>query len=463
MHTRLIARLIFTGLLLTLLPRAGQAVEPAAEFLSALQKRGYGEAGVAYLEMLKAQGKLPPELEKKYKLEMSTCIRLSVKEAFSKAEKAEREEKWKALLEEYKKENPDADVQVANEASFESAMQALAEAKNNKDKEAAAKQFEDARRLFKDSLAGFLKSAEHLKGLVEKLKPKATNKSGRDALQEATDDWHDARIKAALIDYFISQTYTDPKAKARMEALKACAKQLDDLYQENRNTPSAMSVYAHLWTGKCEDEMGNDSVALDIYDEVSGFEPTDVKDNKETGLEPLLAQAANFRMQIKLRKDGPEAYMAEAEEWLKQWEGQPDSPVKKAYRKTDGYQAISLQVVKRQIELAEKASGGEKGKLVDAARKRLRDMVKVKSESQAEAVHLSKSLKGSGGGGGTVPGDPAAVAELKTFEEAAALGEEADKNESFADAQAYYTRCSNLPKKSKTSSASPRFAPTWSG
>ena len=104
-------------------------------------------------------------------------------------------------------------------------------------------------------------------------------------------------MKVAMVDYYVAQTYPDAKTAGGKEALTTCKKALDAIYQENRGT--LVGLYAHLWTGKCEDELGNSDIALDFYDEVLANEQdnTGAKD-KESGLEPLMAQAINFRQGV---------------------------------------------------------------------------------------------------------------------------------------------------------------------
>ncbi len=364
--------------LLCLVASAAWGTEPANEFLEALQKKGYGEAGTDYMEMLKAHGKVPPEMLENWDWQMSKCLSLAVKEAFNKGEAEERKARAEELRGKFIKEHPDSPLlsqvlETAGNDAFERAMQFLAEGKLSKDKDKAAaeKLMEDARKAFAESRPGFVKSVDGYKETFEKLKNNPGKNKGKkaqdaeaEALGEAQFNWLDSRMKVAMVDYYMAQTYLDPKAAKAKESLTTCSKELDAIYQENRGT--LIGVYAHLWTGKIEDELGHEDLALDIYDEVGAGE-NDGTERKETGLEDLYAQAFNFRMQIKHRKQGAGPFLEEAEEWLKQWEGLPDSPVKKAYRKTDGYQAIGLQVIKGQFELAEKASGAEKSKLADPA------------------------------------------------------------------------------------------------
>ena len=92
------------------------------------------------------------------------------------------------------------------------------------------------------------------------------------------------------------------------------------------------------------------------------------------------------------------------------------------------------------IDKSEAAAGADKNKMLDAARKRLRDVAKVRSESQLEAIHLVKKLSGGEGGGG----GPTNVSDIKDFAEAAGEAEKASQSGEWEPALAYYKRAIEL-------------------
>ncbi len=427
------------------------------EFLRALESADYGEVGIDYLESLEAQNKVPPAIKDSYDLQMAIFIKDSVREAYNPTEAEQREAKYKAMAQKFIADHPDSPdaaraKALLGEAANENAMTLLAEAKLNPDKTEAAKQMEEARKAFQEAKSGLAATVASYQTKYEALEAKGdkggrTNKQKQavlDAIADAKLDWYEVRMSLAMADYYIAQTYLDHKAGPRKEALKAAGKAFDAIYQENRGVLTilgVLSLYAHVWDGKCADEMGDEVKAQDIYDEVSAMEPEGSSDAraKPSGIEPLLSQNANFNMLITLRKKGAEAYLDDAGAWLKQWDfggpGNPDSDLKKAYRKTDGYQAIALQFAKLNLEKAKKATGPEATKLSDAARKRLKEIVKVKSESRLEAMRLYKEFfegKSEEGGAG---GD---VANIKDFNEAALSADEAANNGSWEAALKLY-------------------------
>ena len=79
--------------------------------------------------------------------------------------------------------------------------------------------------------------------------------------------WQNAAFQSILCDYYLAQTYDDPKDPQRRETLEKAAKEFDDIFQANRD--SEMGVYAHMWQGKTVMELGDDlELAKDIFDEV---------------------------------------------------------------------------------------------------------------------------------------------------------------------------------------------------
>ena len=44
----------------------------------------------------------------------------------------------------------------------------------------------------------------------------------------------DVQLQMAQVDYYLAQTYPDPKSDERTEALKKAAEAFDDIFQRNR-------------------------------------------------------------------------------------------------------------------------------------------------------------------------------------------------------------------------------------
>ena len=83
-----------------------QAREPFVEFLRGLQRRGYGEQALAYIDQIAERPDLPPELKETLDLERSKCLRVAAGEANDAQQRAARLAEAKRLAEKFFGEHP---------------------------------------------------------------------------------------------------------------------------------------------------------------------------------------------------------------------------------------------------------------------------------------------------------------------------------------------------------------------
>lgn len=421
------------------------AEQDAFEFVRAAQERGYGEAAIDFLEKLKSRGALPEDLAETWDLEMSRSWRAAMREAYNAAEADQRLAKAQQYLDKFLKEHPNHSAAAEALGTWgdifaERGANQLVLARRVSDPAQKQKHLDAARKEFEQAAAQFAKS----KDLYEKRytatlaaqrekQQKIRGPRGRrgmkpsEALLEAKLDWIEARKKQALLDYSIAQTYADPKDKKRVELLEKAAKQFDAIFQENRGAP--ITYEPHAYQGKIAAELGDDQLALDIYDEVLAYVPEDRKDRSQSGFEHLFAKVELFRLEIVRRKDGIEPFIVEASEWLK---------AHAAWRKIDGYQGIAFELAKAYLEKAEKAPADSKEKLKREAVALLGEMAKVPSEYQADAILLARKFRKA------APIDPL---QAKTFEDAMALAGVAEENSDWASAVAGFRHALKLSEK----------------
>jgi hypothetical protein len=243
----------------------------------------------------------------------------------------------------------------------------------------------------------------------------------------------------ALCSYLSAQTYpgnpknnpTDEAAieseKARKTYLAKAAISFDKLYQDNRGR--RVAFLCHMWHGKAMEELGDASLAMDLYDETLAGEPG----GSDAPIEDagLFGQAALFRFRLMQQKAEPRDAVKEGEEWLaehKDWE------------KAAPYQGMVLEMAKLQIALAQKMTRQqEKRKLLRDVTAQLATLVKVDSEYRQEALLLRQELLAE------IEGKQTAL----TFEELVAMGDDAlaaNDNNTALDA---FTRAQDLVKESK--------------
>ncbi|MGD9720427.1 MAG: hypothetical protein AB7O59_06655 [Pirellulales bacterium] len=422
-----------------------RAAEPAVEFLHAAQDRGYGEVAIAYLEQLRASGRLPQDLAETYDLELSRSYRAAVAEAFNATEAATRMTKAQEHLDKFLQEHANH-PQVARameswgDLTLDRGLERLRQAAATKDpaqreklRAAAREDFAAARPRFVDATERYLQTYTRLKkaaGVAGDRRPRAAANASRRqrdqqaALEEAEFAWLECRFKSAKLDFFTGQSYADLQAPQRKQSLEAAAQAFDDVFQSYRE--SLVGLHAHLWHGRAVDELGQDQLALDIYDEVLAISPDGRE--RESGVEPLFAQAQYHRLLVIKRQAGPAAFLAEAEPWLE---------LRRVWRKFDGYQGVMLEVARANLARAGELSGSQKSTVTQAALAMLADIGKVRGEYQQEAILLRRQH---------TPGASAAVdpATAKTFDEALALGDEATQNADWPAAAALFERALQL-------------------
>ena len=145
-----------------------------------------------------------------------------------------------------------------------------------KDKKSYEKLVADARTGLNDARDKFQQSQKKFLARLAELPPpkpsaKRANRAEAEARQRVEASLHESEFQLALIDYYLAQTYLDPKSADRASGLKKAAQAFDDLYQQNRG--SVVGLYAHMWHGKTAEELGDLQMALDIYDEVLANAP----------------------------------------------------------------------------------------------------------------------------------------------------------------------------------------------
>jgi len=77
------------------------AGEPFVDFLRALQQRGYGEQGLAYLDSVANRPDLPAELKEALDFERSKCFRIAANEAYDAHQRTIRLAEAKRLAEKF--------------------------------------------------------------------------------------------------------------------------------------------------------------------------------------------------------------------------------------------------------------------------------------------------------------------------------------------------------------------------
>ena len=178
------------------------------------------------------------------------------------------------------------------------------------------------------------------------------------------------------------------RARNARPALQKAGKAFDDIFQQNRSGGGQTAgLYAHLWHGKAAEELGDDQLAVDIYDEVLANAVDPSERAASTRLDAILAQAQYFRLLI-IAKQNSQQFLSEAKDLA------GAIPPFAADRRLPGRSLGACQG---------QAGGGQEGHRPGEGETHLRalqiliEMAKIHSQYQRDAILLRREvLKAAG-------------------------------------------------------------------
>jgi hypothetical protein len=421
------------------------AREEPMRFIHALQRNGYGDMAVEYLNVLVKQPDLPAEIRDVWDLEMSKSLKAAAADAFDASDHERLIDESQRHLAKFLKEKPGhpaAANALAEWGDFllRQSQELIRAAKGVEAKNAAQrdKMLAEARADLAKGRENFQTAATRFQARVKQLSPhiKPSNKRPEraeviEARQEAEAALQEVEMQLAWIDYCTAQTYS-PKSAERTAALQKAANAFDDIFQRDRTAggQSENGLKAHLWHGKTAEELGDLQLAVDIYDEVLGGAADPGERTAVTRGEPIFAQAQYFRMLI-IAKQNPQQFLAEARVWLEQ---------NRRLRQSDGYQGIALELAKAKFAAAQKGTGPEKARRISESLQILIETAKIRSQFQSEAILLRRDILKAAG---------RTDADVHTFDEAVALADAAMAASHWENARDGYLKALDVAREQK--------------
>ncbi len=470
--SKLVALVVFNGL--TMAVCVARAEEQPVEFLHAMQKNGLGETAQEYLSLLQKNG-LPPALKETLDLELSNCLRAAAGEAITPEESKKRLAKAQEHLDKFLKEYPKhpevaGALQAAGNFEFQRGLELLSSAKGNGEKneqdrlaEESRKAFAAARTRLKEAATFFEKQMNDIELDISKnpLKaaPAAARGRGRSSSSSAKDprirqlenaifNWLESQGTLGFLEFQVGQTYFDIKNPERKKVLQTAAKEFYKVkeYSQKKgigNLPPIM--LAKLWEGRTQLELGNVDVAIDIFEECVGDEPTG-KIAAKGELPFNVSYAAQVKLAIVLaiyQKKGAEPSFNDGKVWR---DAHKDGRETSGWSRVPGYQGITLQMAKCKIEMGEKEPDKKKALAnFKEALGLLQEMSKFPSEYTAEALRLKATVAVKVGGEGAKGGE----LDPTTFADALALARDEAQQRHWPQAISYYEKAVKLSEKEK--------------
>lgn len=425
-------------------------------FLHALQDNGYADVAVDFLQSLQAQpDRMPADLAEVLDLELCKSLLSAAKQTFHAQEAEQLSLEAEKALTRFLKDKPNHPELAAaqlywGQVLMERALQHLRIAQVTGDKSQRTRELTAARKGLVESRQPFNDAAKMIDGRLAAVpKVTLTKSSSKEERAAAVErdrlelEWINAIFQVALTDYYTGLTYLDPKDPERKKVFQRAIKRFDYLWQTHRVTSTMevnpLGLFAHMWHGRIVDEMGDKQTALDIYDEVLANAPDNP--TQRTGMEPLFAQVEHFRFLI-LRKVSPQEFFNEATAWLN------NANNRRRFRTTDGYQGVTLAVAKVLLEEPEKAGMPDRTKATAQALVMMKEMAKVRSQHQQEAILLTRKHSGD------VSVD---VSQIATFDEATAVGDASFTSHRWKESAAAYQRALELAEKNPTKDSKQRL------
>lgn len=408
------------------------AKDDPLEFLHLLQKEGYSDVAIDYLDHLKTDPNTPKDIMDLWDLEMSRSKKEAAKQglAYDSAQAKQWTEESKTLLDRFIKANPQRPeaIQEAARWSEERALEGqylVLRAGYATDKEAKAKLLADARKIFEEIRPRFVDAWKASVKLRDGLGPKTPRRKREDAVVMAGEN----RLTVAMVDFYLAQT--QEAGAQRTAALTKCIKEFDSIYQDYKEL--FLGWRAHFWHGRILQELGETNDAKSIYEEVAACDERNIADVgettlasrtkalKKTGLEDFFADVEQYYLQTlyqlsdkKVCKD----YFDEASTWR--------AAHKANSEKCYGYQALTLDIAKNLAAMA-KQPKADKQLRTKQALALLGQMAKIPSPYQEDAVKLRRELNPNG-------------SLEEGFEDAVIDADAAVEKKKWADAIEYYEK-----------------------
>jgi tetratricopeptide (TPR) repeat protein len=262
---------VLTVLLLSSQARCAQAVESISTFVDALCERGYFDTAVDYLASLEHSSTVSSEQKQTLLYQQTTVLVRQADTTNDVGVKAQLYSDAASKLKKFLASKPPADFVAL--ASGRLATMEVEKARNllasalGVPKESRGKKLADARKAFEQSREQLKTAEKQFETEIEKL-PKLFAPGEQEKQQhknEMAADLAEVRLTSASIDYELAKSY-EPGSEDANRYLKLAADKFGKLYEDYRTRGAGL--FAHLWEGRCYQELGDMKRALGCYQDL---------------------------------------------------------------------------------------------------------------------------------------------------------------------------------------------------
>jgi len=261
------------------LPAMARAVEPADDFIKALEARGYHETALDYLERMKDNPRVSEDFRNKTAYHRGSVLLEQSRQASDPATRNRLLADARSELEAFAKDNSDsvagadAQMQLASgqmsrgQELNSQAAQLPAEPEYDSQRDQLRR---DARELFANARKTLEDAGKVYSTELDKLPPateEKTSNGGATQRQEYRGRVAQLRYLAAQAQFELARTHNvDSKEYVKLNT--TTAKDMGAIYEEFARTNSLVALYARLAEGRCYQALGNTQLAMGCFDEI---------------------------------------------------------------------------------------------------------------------------------------------------------------------------------------------------
>ena len=247
------------------------AHEPVTAFVDALCERGYFDTAVAYLEVLKSATYVSEDVKKSVAFHQGAVLMRQAEGIDDLSVKAKLYDEAAGKLKQFLAASPDSEIAASAsgrlakmevERARSVATIALVSPKDEREEKLVG-----ARKVF-DQASAQLSAAEKVLVVALGKLPKHFAPEDEDKKQrknELSAELAETQLTAASVDYELSKTYERGSEESK-RYLKFAAQKFGKIFEDYRTRGAGL--FAHLWEGKCYQELGDRRRAIAAYQDL---------------------------------------------------------------------------------------------------------------------------------------------------------------------------------------------------